>query len=65
MAEQREWRVLLRRRYIQEQDTPEPRVGESIVLKGPANAPLIVRVDEVLPPTDGDAGTLVVDLFTD
>jgi hypothetical protein len=55
MAEQREWRVFLKRRHVQEGDAPEPRVGDAIVLKGPPNAPLIVRVDEVLPPTDGDA----------
>ena len=65
MTDGKEWRVLLKRRHIQEPDAPEPRVGDSIVIKGPPTAPLIVRVDEVLPSTDGGAGTLVIDLFTD
>lgn len=55
-----EWRVLLEKTHRPEPGAPPPRVGDVIALSH-GQAPIITRVRQVLPPENGQAGTLIVE----
>ena len=58
-------RVLLKEMHRPDDDAPPPQVGDSIVLVygKPPRLTLLARVAEVLPATDREEGTLVVEFF--
>jgi hypothetical protein len=60
MAAEKEWKVLLKQSHHEKPGDVVPRVGEIIVLQhGPV--PVVARIAEILPATNGEAGTLVVE----